>query len=96
MRELTLLETGYLAGGLILCLIMPMLMSFRGPPHPATKKQCMKIVWTGQLLLAVAGLAVLWSAQLAPYAVTIGFGSYVACTIALLRWTSRGRASGEA
>jgi len=38
MRELTLLETGYLAGLLLLSLALPMLMSIRSPLDPATKK----------------------------------------------------------
>jgi hypothetical protein len=44
MRELTLLDTGYLAGGLILGLVLPLMMSFRGPLDAATRQSCMKTV----------------------------------------------------
>jgi hypothetical protein len=89
MRELTFLETGYLAAGLVLCLTMPLLMSFRRPQEAKVRKLGMKMVWTGQLLLAGAGLTVLLSSALAPYAVTLGFAGYIACTIALIRHTRR-------
>jgi hypothetical protein len=89
MRELTFLETRYLAAGLLLCLSMPLLMSFRGPQDLAARKLGMKIVWTGQLLLAGAGLTVLLSSRLAPYAVVLGFAGYIACTISLFRHTRR-------
>lgn len=64
MRELTLLETGYLAGMLLLSLVLPLLMSICAPRDAATKKSCMKTVWIGQALLAVAGLGVLASGRL--------------------------------
>jgi len=38
MRELTLLETGYLAGLLLLSLVLPLLMSFCGPQDSAASK----------------------------------------------------------
>jgi hypothetical protein len=85
MRELTFLETGYLAAGLLLCLTMPLLMSFRGPHEPKARKLGMKIVWTGQLLLAFTGLIVLLSSRTAPYAVALGFAGYIACTSTLFR-----------
>jgi len=85
MRELTLLETGYLAGGLLLCLVLPLLMSFRGPLNAATKRSCMKTVWTGQTLLTIAGLTVLASPLFAPYAAAFGLASCIACTFVLLR-----------
>lgn len=83
MRELTLLETGYLAGGLLLCLVLPLLMSFRRPPDAAIKRSCMKIVWTGQTLLTMAGLTVLASSLLAPYAAMFGLVSCIACAFIL-------------
>lgn len=85
MRELTLLDTGYLAGGLLLCLVLPMLMSFRGPLDAATKRSCRKIVWTGQTLLAIAGLTVLTSSLLAPFAGGFGLVGCITCASLLLR-----------
>ncbi len=85
MRELTLLETGYLAGGLLLCLVLPLLMSFCGPLDAAARKSCMKTVWTGQILLTIAGLTVLASPLFAPYAAGFGLGSCVACVFVLRR-----------
>ena len=85
MRELTLLETGYLVGGLLLCLVLPLLMSFRGPLNAAAKRSCMKTVWTGQTLLALAGLTVLASPLFAPYAAGFGLVSCIACAFLLLR-----------
>ncbi len=84
MRELTLLDTGYLAGGLLLCLVLPMVMSFRGPMDEATKRSCMKIVWPGQMLLAIAGLTLLTSSILAPYAAGFGAVSCITCASLLL------------
>lgn len=85
MRELTLLETGYLAGMLLLSLVLPLLMSIYAPRDVATKGSCMKTVWMGQTLLAVAGLAVLASASVAPYATAFGVMSCIGCTLRLLR-----------
>jgi hypothetical protein len=84
MRELTLVETGYLAVGLLLCLVLPLLMSLSGPLPTAARKSCLKIVWTGQILLALAGLMILASASLAPYAAAAGCLSCLGC--ALLLW----------
>jgi hypothetical protein len=84
MREITLLETGYLAGLLLLSLALP-LLSFRRPQDAATRRSCMKTVWTGQTLLAIAGLTVLASSLLAPYAAGFGLVICVACTFVLLR-----------
>lgn len=85
MRELTLLETGYLSGGLLLCLALPLLMSFRGPQGAAARRPCLRTVWTGQMLLACAGLAVLASAPVAPYAAAFGLLGYSVCTFVLVR-----------
>jgi hypothetical protein len=85
MRELTFLETGYLCGGLLLCMVLPFLMSFRSPKDAAARKSCLKIVWTGQALLALAGLAVLVSGSVAPHAAAFGLVSTIACTLMLLR-----------
>jgi hypothetical protein len=85
MRGPTLLETGYLAGLLLLSLVLPLLMSFRGSQDAATKKSCMKTVWTGQTLLTVAGLTVLASETFAPYAAVFGLVSCVGCALVLVR-----------
>ena len=85
MRELTLLETVYLAGMLLLSLVLPLLMSIRAPQDEATTRSCMKLLWTGQALLAVAGLAVLASASVAPYASAFCVMSCICCTLLLLR-----------
>jgi hypothetical protein len=85
MRELELLDTGYLAGGLLLCLVLPLLMSFRGPLDAATRKSCVRTVWTAQALLAIAGLTVLASSLLAPYAAGFGLVSCIACAFLLFR-----------
>jgi hypothetical protein len=85
MRELTLLETGYLAGGLVLCLVLPFIMSFRGPREAAARNSCMKVVWTGQALLALAGVTVLMSATAAPYAASSGLLACIGCAFILLR-----------
>ena len=85
MRELTLLETGYLAGLLLLSLVLPLLMSFRGPRDETTRKLCLKIVWSGQILGFLAGLGILGSPLVAPYAAALGCASCLACAILLLR-----------
>ena len=85
MRELTLYETGYLAAGLLLCLALPLLMSFRGPQDATARRSCLRVVWTGQAFLALAGLTVLASAALAPYAATFAFVSCTGCVLLLLR-----------
>ena len=85
MRELTLLETGYLAGLLLLSLVLPLLMSICGPRDAAARKPCMKTVWTGQAVGAVAGLAVLASGLVAPYATVFGVASCFACMVLLRR-----------
>jgi hypothetical protein len=85
MRELTLLETGYLVGLGLLSLVLPLLMSFRGPLDAAARKSCMKTVWTGLTLLAIATLVVRASSLLAPYAAGFGSVCYIACVFVLLR-----------
>ena len=85
MREMTLLETGYLAGMLLLSSVLPLLMCICGPRDEATQRSCMRLVWIGQGLLAVAALTVLASAAVAPYAVVFGVMSCLCCTLVLLR-----------
>jgi hypothetical protein len=83
MREHLLLETSYLAGLLFLSMVLPLLMSFRSPQDAANKTACMKIVWRGQAILALAGLTVLASSLFAPYAAAFGFLSCIWCALAL-------------
>jgi len=85
MRELTLLETGYLVGLGLLSLVLPLLMSFRGPLDATARKSCMKTVWTGLTLVAIALLVVRASSLLAPYAAGFGLVSYIVCVFVLLR-----------
>jgi hypothetical protein len=85
MRELTLLETGYLAGLLLLSLVLPLLMSFRSPQDAATKKSCIRTVWMGKAFLAFAAVVVLASAPFAPYAGGFGLVSCITCALLLLR-----------
>ncbi len=85
MRELTLLETSYLAGLLLLSVMLPLLTSFCDPQSVATRKSCMKLVWTGQVLGAFAAVIVLVSAPMAPYATAFGLVSCICCAIVLLR-----------
>ena len=85
MRDLALLETVYLAGLLLLSLVLPLMMNLRGPPIETARKSCLKTVWVGQLLCAFAGVVVLSSAAFAPYAATFGLVGCVSCTLRLLR-----------
>ena len=85
MRELTLLETGYLVGLGLLSLVLPLLMSFRDPLESAARESGMKTVWTGVILLAIAIVVVRVSAPFAPYAAGFGLVSYIACVFVLLR-----------
>jgi hypothetical protein len=85
MRELTLLETGYLAGLLLLSLVLPLLLSFYGPRDAATRKSCLKTVWIGQGFGAFAGLTVLASAPAAPFASLLGVVSCAGCALVLRR-----------
>jgi len=85
MRELTLFETGYLAGLLLLSLVLPLLISLRSPQDAATKKSCMKTVWAGQAFLALAAVVVLASSLFAPYAAAFGLVSCLWCALVLHR-----------
>ena len=85
MRELTLLDTGYLAGLLFVSLVLPLVMSFHSPQSEATRRLCMRTVWTGQVLLGFIALVVLVSTQSAPYATAFGLVSCICCALVLLR-----------
>jgi hypothetical protein len=85
MRELTLLETGYLATLLVLSLVLPLLMSMKGPREGAARKACMMMVWLGQACIALAGFGVLVSGALAPSALAFGVLSCVGFAVILSR-----------
>jgi hypothetical protein len=89
MRELTLIETGCLCAGLLLGLALPLMMSANAPQNLATRKSCLKIVWMGQMLLAVAGLVFLVSQAAAPCAMVMGAVSVLGCAMALRRMLRR-------
>jgi RNA polymerase sigma factor (sigma-70 family) len=83
MRELDLPETLCLCWGLMLCLVLPMMMSANPPKEMAARVSCMKIIWSGQALLAITGLVVLFSAAGALYATAIGTAGYIGCAFML-------------
>jgi hypothetical protein len=85
MRELTSLDTGYLAGLLVLSLVLPVMMSLRRPHIETVRRSCLKTVWAGQVLCAIAGVVVLASATFAPYAATFGLASCTWCVFTLRR-----------
>jgi hypothetical protein len=85
MRELTILETVFLATLLLFSLVLPLLMSFRGPQDPVRRSSCMKTVWTGQALGALSAITVLALARLAPFATVFGLMSCAGCAFVLLR-----------
>jgi hypothetical protein len=85
MREFTLLDTGYLVGLGLLSLVLPLMMSFRGPLDAVTRKSCMRTVWTGLTLGALAAVVVRLSAAFAPYAAGFGLVSCITCAFLLLR-----------
>lgn len=93
MRELTLLETGCLAGLLLLSLVLPLLMSFRGRREGAIRRADIRTVLIGQLLGAGAGVAILFSGKIAPYAAGLAVVSCLVCAWILVR---RGRSETPA
>lgn len=85
MRELTLLDTACLCVGLLLCLVLPLMMSARPPKDPAARISCLKIVWVGQAALALAGLLVVFSESAALYATVVGAVLCIGCAFILRR-----------
>jgi hypothetical protein len=85
MRELTLIETGYLGGMLVLSLVLPLFVSFLDPRDARTRRACMKTVWTGQTLGAIAALSLLCSASVGFYAMAFSAASCVCCAFVLRR-----------
>lgn len=62
-----------------------MMMSAYASLDMSVRKSCKKIVWTGQVVLAIAGLVVLFSSSAALYAIVIGSVSYLGCVVMLYR-----------
>lgn len=85
MRELTLIENGYLAGLLLLSLVLPLMLSARYPGDARHRRTCLRTVWIGQILLATAGLSVMLSTALAGYATVFGAATLICCVLALRR-----------
>lgn len=83
MRELTLIETGCFAGLLLLSLVLPLMLSFHAPPDVRHRKSCLRTVWIGQIILAIAGLLMLVSAVISPYAAGMGAAAYLICAFRL-------------
>ena len=72
MHELSLLDTLGVCLLLVLCLILPLMLSFRPRQDSLQKKACVKLVWMGQICLSLAGIAIFASAIAAPYALVLG------------------------
>jgi heme A synthase len=87
MRDLNLLETGCLAGLLLLSLLLPILLARRIPQHPAIRRDCLRTVWLGQGVLMMAGMAVVFIPSPAAAALAAAFGtaSCVLCAVVLHR-----------
>ena len=79
------MQTGYLAGLLLSSLVLPLMISFRGPQNAEARRSCMKTVWLGQTLCVLAAFAAFTSASLDPYAVGLGVVCYILCVLDLLR-----------
>ena len=61
MRDMTLLDTGYFIGLLLLSLVLPLIASLRAPRPLAFGRSCTKTVSLGQSLVGIAGIGVLAS-----------------------------------
>jgi hypothetical protein len=85
MRDMTLLDTCYLAGLLLLSLSLPLMLSMRAPQQLALRRSCMRTVWLGQALLGIAGLVVLVSSAAAPLSALFGALSCGTCAVVLYR-----------
>jgi hypothetical protein len=85
MRDMTILDTSYLIGLLLLSLVLPLMLSLRAPQPHAFRRSCTRTVWLGQFLLGGVGIAVLASSHAAPWAMLIGVLSWGTCALALHR-----------
>ena len=88
MRDMTLLDTGCLAGLLLFSLVLPLMLSRRVPRQCPSRRACLRTLWLGQALLAIAGFAVLASPVAAPFALAFGAWSCAVCAV-VLRWQLR-------
>ncbi len=88
MRDMTLLDTGCLAGLLLFSLVLPLMLSWRVPRQSPSRRSCLWTVWLGQVLLCLAGVVVLASPVAAPFAVAFGVWSCAVCA-AVLHWQLR-------
>ncbi len=79
MRELTLWDTGYLCGGLLLSLVLPLMLSWIPAQDELHRKSCLATVWFGQIWLALAGIVILVSAAASHYAAVLGTVGYLVC-----------------
>lgn len=83
MRELTLLETGYLSSLLLASMVLPILLSVLAPVG-RTKIISTRIVWTGQLILSASALTLLLSPALTLHAAVVGVVVVMICASVLL------------
>jgi len=88
MRELTLIETGYSAGLLVLSLVLPLMVSLSGARSAAARGNCIRMVWVGQVVLAMGGVGVLVSSAVAVYALALAVMGWIACVVVLKRQLS--------
>lgn len=86
MRDMTLLDTGLLAGLLLLSLAVSLLPGLLWPRRLPLPRACVWIVGLGQAALGLAGVVVLASAAAAPFAFLCAGLSCAACVAALRRW----------
>lgn len=94
MRELALIETGYLCGLLFVSLLVPLFARGTGG-NGATKAFNLRAVLSIELLLALAGVGVLVSSWFAPYAFGVGLVSFV-CFVGYMLLTINGEVVKDA
>ena len=95
MRQLTMGNTGCLAGLLVLSLVLPLMFSWYAPRDPSVRRSGLWIVWFGQSLLCAAGLWVLLSEVAPGLALGLGALSCVGCAF-VLRTRLRGVSADSA
>lgn len=72
MRELSLPDTLGICLLLLLSFVLPLMLSFRSPLDAQHKIVCLKLVWAGQIWIALSGIAIYTSAIATPYAMILG------------------------
>jgi len=83
MRELTLLETGYLASLLLAALVLPVLLSVLAPTG-RVKVVSTRIVWIGQIIISLTALTLLLSPMYTLHAAVSGVVVVMICASAML------------